>query len=397
MAVSPKAPSKRRGCVVDASSQADTRPVGCDASAPFEGEAFAKAADSLVRTWKSGHAAVALSGGADSAILAVVADHVARQRGCELLLLHVNHGLLPQAQAWVAQVQDLARQLARPIDILEVDVGSLSGRGMEAAARDARYSALLAACERHGVSSLLLAHHQDDQAETVLLRLLRGAGVAGLAAMAPSVFRGKVQLLRPWLNVPRIHILELAQSFAQRTGWHAVSDPTNTDARYTRAAVRTRLTPVLNERWPGWQAILGRHARQAQEAASILQEVADSDLAAIVVPGDGSPDVNGSLDVNSSSVVNGSPDVDGPATAKAGRPFSLAAWRRLSEPRQRNVLRHWLAKAGARMPSEARLRDLQRQLNQLHSLGHDRNLVFDHSELRVRCVRGIVMIEARSE
>lgn len=386
-------PNKPRTCIFDASSRPDAardardEPVvfdgaahgGRDEAAAFDGEAFTRAADSLSKVWKTGSAAVALSGGADSAMLAVVADRVARQRNAELLFLHVNHGLLPQSQAWVAQVQDLAQQLARPIDILEVDVGSLSGRGMEAAARDARYTALLAACERHGVHALLLAHHQDDQAETVLLRLLRGAGVSGLAAMAPSVTRGKVQLLRPWLKVSRVHILDLAQSFAQRTGWHAVNDPTNTDPRYTRAAVRTLLTPVLNERWPGWQAILGRHAGQAQEAASILQEVAESDLAAIVIPSDGSLDIGGGVSSN------------------AGRPFLLLAWRQLSEPRQRNVLRHWLAEAGARMPSEARLRDLQRQLNQLHSLGHDRNLVFDHGELRVRCVRGVVFAEARCD
>lgn len=356
------------------------RPV---AGRPVRSEAdlFSRVAASISTVWKTGPAAVALSGGADSAMLAVVADHVARQRHAELRLLHVNHGLLPEASSWAAQVQDLARHLGRPIDILEVDVGSLSGRGMEAAARNARYEALLAACEQHGVRALLLAHHQDDQAETVLLRLLRGAGVSGLAAMAPSLTRGKVQLLRPWLNMARADILDLAQAFAQRTGWQAVIDPTNADPRYTRAAVRTMLTPVLNERWPGWQAIVGRHALQAQEASSILAEVAQADFAAIVVSDDDG--------FTASSC--------GSDVSFAGRPFSLLAWRQLSEPRQRNVLRHWLALCGAQMPSEARLRDLQRQLNQLHSLGNDRNLVFNHGELRIRCVRGVVLAQARSD
>ena len=323
--------------------------------------------------WPSGRVAVALSGGVDSAMLAVVADRCARERNVELLLLHVHHGLLPQANAWAEQVQALARLIDWPVEILQVVVEASTGRGMEASARDARYEALMQACERHGVASLLLAHHQDDQAETVLLRLLRGAGVAGMAAMRAQTARGQVQLLRPWLGVPRARILAFAEGFSQATGWHAVQDPTNVDPRYTRAAVRTRLTPTLNERWPGWQAILGRHARQAQEAATILDEVAQADFATIAT-------------VAAESLTGSSSLPEGPT-------FSLANWRNLSPARQRNVLRYWLSLLGARMPSDARLADLQRQLAQLHGMGHDRNLIFDHGDHRIRCVRGTVLAE----
>ncbi|RYH62975.1 MAG: hypothetical protein EON54_08820, partial [Alcaligenaceae bacterium] len=160
-----------------------------------------------------------------------------------------------------------------------------------------------------------------------------------------------------------------------------VQDPTNADPRYTRAAVRTQLTPVLNARWPGWQAIVGRHARQAQEAATILDEVAQADFALITTHrGQGS--------------VEAGPKSERESESEHGLgAFSLAAWRTLSAARQRNVLRHWLARLGARMPSDARLANLQRQLMQLHSLGHDRNLTVDHGEFRIRCVRGIVMAE----
>ena len=268
----------------------------------------------LKANWPSGRVAVALSGGADSAMLAVVADRVARASGTDLILLHVHHGLLDEADAWATHVATLARQLARPLHVLHVNVDPGTGRGIEAAARDARYDALMQACKERGAGTLLLAHHQDDQAETVLLRLLRGAGVAGMVAMRAQTVRDGVHLLRPWLTVPRSRILAFAEVFAHATGWHAVQDPTNADPRYTRAAVRTQLAPVLNARWPGWQAIVGRHARQAQDAAAILEEVAQADFAQVATHrerGSDEPDKN--------------PDA-----------FSLAAWRTLSAARQRN-------------------------------------------------------------
>lgn len=305
-------------------------------------------------------------------MLAIVLDHLARQRNVSLQLFHVHHGLLAQADGWTKQVGDLAKLLGRPLDILRIDIASFEGKGMEAAARDARYHALAQAAARQGVNTLWLAHHQDDQAETVLLRLLRGAGVAGMGAMRSETTRDGVRYLRPWLSVPRSVILQAMSEFTHATGWAPVLDPSNVDPRYTRAAVRTALTPALNARWPGWQAIVARHARQADEAAALLEEVAAADLATI----------------------RSGPDKSAPAL-EFDVAFELLGWRALSAPRQRNLLRYWLSLLGARMPSEARLADLQRQLMQLHSLGHDRNMVFDHGTLRIRCVRGQVRAENR--
>ena len=311
--------------------------------------------------------AVALSGGADSAMLAVTLDQVARERGVALLLLHVHHGLVAEADDWAQQVQALGRQLGRPVQVLAVQIGARAGRGMEGAARAARYAALLEAARAHHIGAIWLAHHRDDQAETVLLRLLRGAGVAGLAAMQPTSERDGVYLVRPWLAVKRSQILAAAAAYTEATGWTPVSDPTNVDPCYSRAAVRTALTPVLDARWPGWQDTLARHARQAGEAQLILDEVAATDLAGLMVA----------------------------APTDRGPCFSLAAWRLLSSARQRNVLRHWLGTLGAQMPSAAKLADLQRQLTQLHSLGHDRALTINHGCLRIRCVRGVVFCETR--
>ena len=315
-------------------------------------------------------AGIGLSGGADSAMLAACAAalcaapaHVGHWP--RLVLYHVHHGLYDEADAWSRQAEGLAAALSLPLRILKVQVHGATGAGIEAAARVARYEALSQAARDDGVSHLLLAHHRDDQAETVLLRLLRGSGPQGLAAMAPVARRDGLTYLRPWLDVARTDILAVASACTQLTGWQPVSDPSNADPRYTRAALRTQLTPVLDARWPGWQRMLARHARLAAASAEILDEVASDDLRGL------------------------QPDADG-----AG--FSLQAWRALSPARQAHVLRHWLGRQGAQMPGEARLADLIRQLRQLHALGHDRHLVWESGGHRVRCERGRVRIETRS-
>jgi len=309
--------------------------------------------------------AVAFSGGADSAMLAVHAAAVAPALGIDVLLFHVHHGLQAQADAWARHGQALAARLAVPLVEARVQVEPAAGKGIEAAARDARYAALARLAREHGVAHILLAHHRNDQAETVLLRLLRGTGLAGMAAMAPVARRDGVAYLRPWLDQDRGAILQAADAVEAATGWHAVQDPTNADPRYTRAALRELLAPVLDARWPGWRAIVARHARHMAEAAEILDEVAREDFAGL----DPSPD---------------------------GVSFSLQAWRRLSPARQAQVLRHWLERNGARMPTDARMADLLRQLRGLHSLGHDRQLRVEQAGHVIRCHRGRVWVEPRS-
>ncbi len=308
--------------------------------------------------------AVAVSGGADSALLAVHAAAVARELGIGLSLFHVHHGLQAAADAWGRQVHALGSLLGVPVAEARVQVEQAAGKGIEAAARDARYAALARLANAHGTRHVLLAHHRNDQAETVLLRLLRGTGLAGMAAMSPATQRDGVWYLRPWLGQDRATILQAAASVEAACGWRPVQDPTNSDPRYTRAAVRELLAPVLDGRWPGWRGIVARHAAHMAEAAEILDEVAREDFARL----DPSPD---------------------------GASFSLLAWRGLSAARQAQVLRHWLAQNGARMPTDARLRDLLRQLRELHSLGHDRQLRVEQAGHVVRCHRGRVWVEPR--
>ena len=305
--------------------------------------------------------AVALSGGADSVALALVAAEHCASTPRPLYFFHVHHGLTSQADGWVAHLQKFSQELNIPLHVRHVQVDLAAGLGVEGAARDARYTALAQLCLEHDVAALLLAHHRQDQAETVLLRLLRGTGVSGLAAMRAEAQRGGMRLLRPWLEVERVELLAVAQAYEQRTGWAAVQDPSNTDPKYARGALRSALAPVLNTHWPAWCQTLVRHAKQASEANEVLAEVAALDLAALdVKPEDQS--------------------------------FSLLAWRSLSAARQALVVRYWLQKQGVAMPGERRLADLLRQLRQLHALGHDRELLWQHGAVAVRCKQGRVVL-----
>lgn len=323
---------------------------------------LAEALSRLQAESSSVRVAVALSGGADSAMLAVHAAIAARRLpGIELHCFHIHHGLQAAADGWQAHVHRLAAGLGLPCHSRRVDVEQSSGKGVEGAARQARYAGLQHLAAVCGVTHILLAHHRDDQTETVLMRLLRGAGPTGLAAMAPVSVRDGMTYGRPWLDVDRALIVNAAHEFAARTSWEFVNDPTNVDDIYTRGAVRQRLVPVLNDRWPAWRGILARHARQARELAGVVEEVAAEDFGRLAPSPDGSD-------------------------------FSLKAWRELSEARQVLVVRHWLARQGLRAPTEARTRELCRQLRGLHQLGHDRSMRMPHDGHVIACERGRVRL-----
>ncbi|MGG4606299.1 tRNA lysidine(34) synthetase TilS [Paenalcaligenes sp. Me131] len=306
--------------------------------------------------------AVALSGGVDSAALALHMAVWAHALELPLHCFHVHHGLQEIADQWSLHVQNLANLIGASIHIERVNVDLLSGTGIEAAARDARYQAFHTLCQRTGVQHVFVAHHQDDQAETVLLRLLRGSGPTGLGAMAPVSSRDGFMVLRPWLDIPRSRIVAVGELMSQRLGWTAVQDSTNLNDDYTRGAVRERLKPQLNERWQGWQKILTRHAKLSRDAAQLLEEVAAEDLQ--------------KLDYRTRD-----------------HSFDLKSWRELSPVRQAQVIRHWLALAGLKMPTEARLDDMMRQMRTLHALGFDRQMQVKHGAFYVICRQGRVILQ----
>ena len=196
----------------------------------------------------SAEIAVGLSGGVDSVVLL----HQLRQHPVRLRAIHVHHGLSPNADAWAAFCTKLCKRWKVPLEIHRVNV-KRQGRGLEAAARDARYQAF----QKTPVDAIALAHNLDDQAETVLMNLLRGAGHRGASGMAPqSRLRGKT-LLRPLLDVSRKSILDYARS--HRLDW--IEDESNADESLTRNFIRRRIGPLLEKKFPQWQRSLARAAR----------------------------------------------------------------------------------------------------------------------------------------
>ena len=248
--------------------------------ASFQEDAFlSRALERVLANLASDTVLLGMSGGADSAMLLVYASLLAPKYHKRVVALHVHHGLQAPADAWAEHSQALGEMLGVEFIIKRVAVNETSGLGMEASARQARYLAYKeVACELN-CAHYLLAHHQNDQAETVLLRLLRGTGAQGMGAMSAESEYDGVHYYRPWLHVPRARILAAAQEWGQVTGWYPVNDPTNHDVAYTRAAVRELLVPSLDARWPSWQSNVIRHAQLMQENSLLLSDLAEIDLA----------------------------------------------------------------------------------------------------------------------
>jgi tRNA(Ile)-lysidine synthase len=254
---------------------------------------------------------IGFSGGLDSTVLVhLLADLATREALPPLSAVHIHHGLQAAADAWPEHCAELCRALSVPLQVIRVQVDPASA-SLERAARDARYAAfsqLLAPGE-----VLLTAQHRDDQAETLLFRLLRGAGVRGLAAMPEQRSLGAGHLLRPLLDVPRAALEVYAQAHDLR--W--VEDPSNADPQFSRNFLRREILPVLSARWPQASASMARTASHLAEAQELLGELAVRDLAQVSSAG---------------------------SFEWLGLPsLALPPLKALSPARQRNALRHWLA------------------------------------------------------
>lgn len=217
----------------------------------------------------TGHVRVALSGGLDSVVLLHLAHRVFEHHPAGFSAIHVNHQLQPDAVAFEALCQRTCEQLAVPLEVVPVDVEA-GGGSVETAAREARYRVF---SERLGAGDvLLMAHHADDQVETLLFRFLRGTGVRGLAGMPVARALGQGTLVRPWLQVPRSRLRQQAQL----AGWSWVEDPTNTDEGVDRNFLRQRVLPDLRQRWPHLDRRLLATARACEESAGLAAMLAET-------------------------------------------------------------------------------------------------------------------------
>lgn len=262
--------------------------------------------------------AVGLSGGIDSVVLLHGLLEAAKPRDIALACLHVHHALSPNADRWEDHCRQLCAVWNVPLTVERVKVERGSFDGLEAAARRTRHAAFA----RAPGDWIALAHHADDQVETLLFNLLRGTGVAGAAAMADSNGR----LLRPLLNVARDDI----HAYAVRHELRWIEDESNADTRFSRNHLRHEVLTGLEARFPGSKANLAAAARRFREARALLDELAVLDL--------------------------GGSDADFPLALEVLAP--------LTEPRARNALRYLLQRRHIGIPSEERLRELLRQLLQ---------------------------------
>ena len=212
---------------------------------------------------------VAFSGGLDSTVL--LHALCARLGADRVRAVHIHHGLQPQADDWAAHCARQSERFGCQLSVREARIEA-AGQGLEAAARAERYrqfDALLA-----GGGTLWLAHHLDDQLETLMLRLLRGSGLGGLSAMAASRPQADYRLVRPWLQRPRAELEAYAE--AHRLSW--IEDPSNTETRFDRNFLRQQVLPLIAERWPAYRQTLNRSLRHIQQANRQLESDLDAEL-----------------------------------------------------------------------------------------------------------------------
>lgn len=266
---------------------------------------------------------VALSGGLDSMVLA----HLALRFLPSVRLIHINHGLSPHALLWQQQVEAWAQanNIAYKSVCVSVDKQTAS---LEAAARSARYAVFEQTLAEN--EALLCGHHLNDQAETLLLRLLRGSGLRGLASMAPARALGAGLLLRPLLNFSRAQLHDYAQAW--QLPW--VEDESNKDLKFERNWLRNELIPQIRARWPSASQQLAQTCLRLQEEHNLLQEYLTADLIACA-----------------------------PRSERLGHSLLVAPLSLGSVPRRRSLLRLWFTSLALTLPSQAVLQQMEQLID----------------------------------
>ncbi len=326
------------------------------------GEILTRVAVSAERNSETRALAIAYSGGLDSAALLHLAHTYAQRHDMALYAFHVHHGLSPNADGWLAHCERECSRLGVRFDSRRISLAARERGGTEQAARIGRYAALGELCGAHRVPLLLTAHHQDDQAETILLQLLRGAGIAGLSGMeslntAPGLLGDDALLIgRPLLDVAR----SMLEQFVAQQEIAYIEDESNADFRYARNALRHRVMPALVECFPGFQQRFARTAQHAQAAQRLLNELAAQDLAACI----------------------------------DGESIDIGRLRRLSSDRIDNLLRYWLASRGARMPATAWLGEMREQLFEAKE---DARIRVTHADCEIRRHRDRIFLTRRRD
>jgi tRNA(Ile)-lysidine synthase len=294
--------------------------------------------------------AVGLSGGLDSVTLLYLLSETAPALQVSLRAVHVDHGLSPNAPRWADFCVRLCEKLQIPLQLESVNVASIPGAGLEDAARSVRYDVFA----RVDADFLVLAHHRDDQAETLLLRLLRGAGVRGLAAMLRErpLSGARARLLRPLLETSRAEIT----AYARARGLEWVEDESNSDTQRRRNFLRLEAFPLLERQFPAARATIAHAAAHLGEARGLLEEMAREDFERI----------------------------------RRGEALEAKALLALGEARAKNLLRDWIDRRGLQAPAAVRLTELMRQLL---TSREDAKVAMAVADWNFRLYRGMLYLE----
>jgi tRNA(Ile)-lysidine synthase len=279
--------------------------------------------------------AVGFSGGADSTALLVAC---ARRWPGQVVAIHINHQLQPAAVAFEHHCEDVCRQLGVPLWVKRVDARAVAGQSPEDAARIARYQAFARILQEQrpqaAIKTIAIGHHLDDQLETLLMALARGAGLPGLSAMASRFERHGARFVRPLLNVAGAEV----RRWLQAQGVAHVEDPTNAETHFIRNRVRQLAVPAVLEALPSLLRTLPRSLGHMQEATQLLEELAALDLERCLDHASGQP--------------------------------IIQALQQFSRMRQGNLLRHWLKQNHGAIPSSAQIAELLDQVQACTTKGH---------------------------
>jgi len=289
-----------------------------------------------IKTW-----CLAYSGGVDSQVLL----HLLSLSKLKVKAIYIDHGLQRQSTDWANHCSQQCEQLTIPFQTIKVDASAARGESPEAAARSARYGALKKCMQNN--DCLLTAQHQDDQTETILLQLLRGAGAAGLSGMPEIAEFGNGWHARPLLDISQNQIMDYAK--INNLSW--VEDPSNQQVSYDRNYLRQTVMPELQQRWPSLNKTLSVFASQQAENAQLLNVLAEQDL---------------SLSLVDESRLN------------------IIQLNKLDDARLRNVLRYWIKSINKAMPSRA---VLEQVVQQIKKNSHDSAVLVSWANVEIRCFR----------
>lgn len=309
--------------------------------------------EAKLRNWvqPGQHVTLALSGGIDSVALLDILVPLGTALNFHLSALYVNHQISPNAAHWAEFCAGLCARRGVPFVAVKVDVARRPGDSLEAQARTVRYQVF----SKQKADFIVLAQHLDDQAETLLLQLLRGAGAKGLSAMAERREGAEMvapHYVRPLLDVPRQTLLDYAK--ANNLEW--VEDESNADIAFDRNYLRHRVMPLLERRFPGYRRTFARTSRNLADSAELMDDLARLDC----------------------------------AVAEMGGRLKVDVLASLTAPRARNLLRFWLSMQDAPTPSAGRLENM---MQQLCSSRDDAKIRIQHGGVVIRRYRGEIYVE----